>query len=158
MRTVASGRLGFNDQTACCTSASKLGDPPAIFNEGLAVYISEKLGADALKYLGSPRKTVDQAAELFVKDGKLIKLEELIKFTEIGSEKSKPPTSYAEAASFVKYLIETYGAQKFRETYQKTQNSDESNDVLKNSEVLREIYGKPLSDIEVDWLHKIATP
>jgi hypothetical protein len=51
-----------------------------------------------------------------MKEGQLIKLEELIKFTEIGLEKSQPPISYAEAASFVKYLIETYGAQKFRET------------------------------------------
>src|SRR5262249_1333907 len=135
--------------------AGKLGNPPAILNEGLAVYISERLGADALKYLGSPGKTVDRAAQDLVKDGKLIRLEELIGFTEIGSEKSQPSISYAVAASFVKYLIETYGAPKFRETFQKTQNSNAPNDVLRNAEILRQIYGRPLSNIEIEWLNKI---
>ena len=41
--------------------ASQLGSPAALFSEGFAAYVSELLGADALKELGSPGKTCDQA-------------------------------------------------------------------------------------------------
>jgi hypothetical protein len=135
--------------------AGKLGSPPAMFNEGFAVYMSERLGADALKYLGAPGKTVDRTTQEYLRDGKLINLEELIKFTEIGSEESKWRISYPEAASFVKYLLETYGIEKFREAYQQTKSSDGANDVKKNVEILMRIYGKPLSQIESEWKSKL---
>jgi len=138
--------------------AGKLGSPPAMFNEGFAVYISEKLGADALKYLGSPGKTIDRTAGEYLRDGKLIALEELLRFTEIGSEQSKWQISYPEAASAVKFLIESYGLPKFRQAYQRTKNSDEADGVRKNAQVLREIYGKPLSEIEREWLNRIGGP
>ena len=137
--------------------ASKLGNPPAIFNEGFAVYMSERLGADALKYLGSPGKTIDRTTQEYLRDGKLINLEELIKFTEIGSEKSNWRISYPEAASFVKYLIETYGIEKFRKAYQQTKSSDDANEVRKNADILMRIYGKPLAEIEREWLAKLTT-
>src|SRR6185369_11438722 len=68
--------------------AGKLGDPHAMFNEGFAVYISEKLGSDALRYLGSAGKTIDAVTGEHFKEEKLFKLEDLLGFTEIGSEKS----------------------------------------------------------------------
>jgi hypothetical protein len=134
--------------------AGKLGDPPAMFNEGFAVYVSEKLGSDALRYLGSPGKTIDVVTGVHYREGKLFKLEELLRFTEIGSEESKPEISYPEAASVVKYLVETYGLQKFRQLYQQAKNSSRAAEGLKNKEILKEIYGKPLSEIEQEWLNK----
>ena len=134
----------------------KLGDPPAMFNEGFAVYISEKLGSDALRYLGSPGKSIDAVTGEYFKGGKLFKLEELLGFTEIGSEKSKPEITYPESASVVKYLVETYGVRKFRQLYQQAKNNSGAGEVLKNEEILKEIYGQPLSEIEQEWLNKIA--
>lgn len=136
--------------------AGRLGSPPAMFNEGFAVYVSERLGADALKYLGSPGKTIDQATRGFLAEGKLISLGELLKFTEIGSEQSRWPISYPEAASAVKFLIEAHGIWKFRRAYQRLQNSAERSSALKNEEVIGEIYGENLPSLERQWLKKIG--
>lgn len=136
--------------------AGRLGYPPALFNEGFAVYTSEKLGADALKHLGWPGKTVDQASAHLAKEGKLIELVKLFEFVEIGSEESNWQVSYPQAASIVKYLIEVHGAERFRSAYQRLQISKEHERITKNVEVFTEIYGISLREIEREWLRKIS--
>jgi hypothetical protein len=104
--------------------ASKLGEPPALFREGLAVYLSERLGSDALKLLGSPGRTVDGATCVYARRGLLIPLDSLFDFPEIGSPASRFAVAYPEAASFVKFLIERYGFERFRQAYGALRDSD----------------------------------
>jgi hypothetical protein len=135
--------------------AGQLGDPPAMFNEGFAVYVSELMRTDALKFLGSPGKKVDDVVAAQRKEGKLIPLEGLFAFTEIGSEESRSTTSYPEAASFVKFLIEKYGLDKFRLAYKSLENSSGAEVIRKNKQAYREICGKLPSEMEPEWLRSL---
>jgi hypothetical protein len=132
--------------------AERLGDPPALFNEGFAVYVSELMGADALKFLGSPGKKVDEAVVAHRSEGKFIPLDKLFAFSDIGPEESQPTISYPEAASFVKFLIARYQLEKFRQAYKSLKNSDDEATIHKNQQTFREIYGKLPSELEPEWL------
>lgn len=134
--------------------AGELGDPPALLNEGFAVYISERLGADALKYLGSPGKTIGKTIETYRQRGALIPIDTLLTYTDIGPTESRPSISYPEAASFVKYLFEVYGAGKFRLAYKMLRNGNDHKIVADNNGTFKEVYGKSVSEMEQDWLRK----
>jgi hypothetical protein len=133
--------------------AGRLGSPPALFNEGFAVYVSELMGADALKALGSPGKKVDEAVVAHRNEGKFIPLDKLFAFSDIGPEESQPTISYPEAASFVKFLIANYQLEKFRQAYKSLENSDAAATIHKNQQTFREIYGKLPSELEPEWLN-----
>jgi hypothetical protein len=135
--------------------AGRLGDPPALFNEGFAVYVSELMGADALKALGSPGKKVDEAVVAHRNEGKFIPLDKLFAFSDIGPEESQPTISYAEAASFVKFLITKYQLEKFRQAYKSLENSDDEATIHKNQQKFRGIYGKLPSELEPEWLNSL---
>lgn len=135
--------------------SGQIGEPPALFNEGFAVYISEKLGADALRYLGSPGKKVDDVTRALLAKGALIPLDELLSFTDIGPEESKPPISYPEAASFVKYLLDSQGPERFRRAFRELHNSGDAEMLRKNKEALSVIYGKAFSQVQGQWLNSL---
>ena len=132
--------------------AGRLGDPPALFNEGFAVYVSELMGADALKSLGSPGKKVDEVVVAHRKEGKFIPIEKVFTYTDIGPDESQPFVSYPEAASFVRFLIEKYQLEKFRQAYRSLENSEDPANVRKNEQTFRTIYGKLPSELEPEWL------
>ena len=136
--------------------AGRLGNPPALFNEGFAVYVSELMGADALKALGSPGKKVDEAVVAHRNEGKFIPLDKLFAFADIGPEESQPTISYPEAASFVKFLIAEYQLEKFRQAYKSLENSDNEATMHKNQQTFRQIYGKLPSELEPEWLNSLA--
>ncbi len=138
--------------------AGRLGDPPAILNEGLAVYVSESMGADALKQLGSPGLKLDDAVAAHQKQGQFILLDELFTFTDIGPDSSRPTISYPEAGSFVKFLILNYGLEKFRQAYKSLENGDSADTIRKNREAFRTIYGKFPADMERGWLATLPSP
>ncbi len=128
-----------------------LGDPPALFNEGFAVYMSEKLGAHALANLGGGQATIYERAKELKSKGDWIELPKLLSFTEIGSEQTQPPIAYAEAASFVKFLVDAFGKDKFLQVYQTLQNSSEKTDLERNIKKLEQICGKPLPTLQEQW-------
>lgn len=131
------------------------GDPPALFNEGFAVYMSERLGAHALEDLSGGQATIyERARELKIK-GEWIELEELITYTEIGSLESRPPVAYAEAAAFVKFLIDNYGRGKFLRAYKELKNSNKEKVHKRDIKRLGRIYGKSLAELEKQWLESI---
>ncbi|MGD2093933.1 MAG: M56 family metallopeptidase [Phycisphaerales bacterium] len=127
------------------------GNPPALFNEGFAVYISERLGAHALKSLSGGTSTIYQRTRQLKSNNEWIPLEELITYTEIGSYESKPPIAYAEAASFVKFLIENYGKTKFLQAYKTLKNSNNVAVQQQNIKELEQIYGQSLQQLQKDW-------
>lgn len=127
------------------------GNPPALFNEGFAVYMSERLGAHALKNLGGGLVRIHQRAGGLKEQGQWIDLEELVTYTEIGSRESRPPVSYAEAASFVKFVIDSYGKDKFLRAYKALRNSNDKRVHKQNADKLADIYGKSLQQLERQW-------
>ena len=133
------------------------GSPPALFNEGFATYISERLGSHALANMSGGESTVyDRVRELHAK-GELIELEELLTYTEIGSSASNPPVAYPEAASFVKFLIDTYGKDKFLKAYRTLRNSNDKSTQQQNAEALQGIYEKSLSQLKAEWQAAFAS-
>jgi hypothetical protein len=136
--------------------SGEVGNPPAMLDEGFAVYVSEKLGTDALKYLGHARKTANQVVRAYLQQGKLIPLEELFSYPEIGPRKSKPKISYPQAASIVKYLAETQGVAKFRQAFENLKRSRKPEVIRQNKKIFADIYGKSMADIEQEWLRKIS--
>ncbi len=131
------------------------GNPPAMFNEGFAVYLSEKLGAHALEHLSGGLATIYERARELKAKGKWIGLEELITYTEIGSLESRPPVSYAEASAFVKFLIDKYGKDKFLQAYKTLKNSDKKSVQWLNIKALQRIYGKSLKQLEKQWYNTL---
>ncbi|MEN6574851.1 MAG: M56 family metallopeptidase [Phycisphaerales bacterium] len=128
-----------------------LGNPPALFNEGFATYMSEKLGAPALENLGGGKATIHRRAKELKDKGKWIPLTELLGYTEIGSAKSRPPIAYPEAGSFVQFLIETHSKDKFLQAYRTLRNSDQKTMREENIQSLARIYGQPLDSLERQW-------
>lgn len=138
--------------------ARRLGDPPALLNEGFAAYVSERLGADAFEFLGHPGLTADQVACESAGVGELIPLDTLFRFTEIGSQASNPPVAYPQAASFVKFLVERYGIDTFRDAYRMLVNTDEPVGMLANEEAFAAIYGAAPDGLERSWRQSIGCP
>ncbi|MHC4456676.1 MAG: M56 family metallopeptidase [Planctomycetota bacterium] len=127
------------------------GGPPAMFTEGFATYMSERLGAHGLENLGGGEASLyGRVRELKEKD-EWIELEELVTYTDIGPEWSRPPISYAEAGAFVKFLIDSYGKDKFLRAYKTLKNSDEKAEQQQNVKELEQIYGKSLQELEKQW-------
>jgi hypothetical protein len=129
--------------------ASQLGYPAAMFNEGLAVYLSEELGADALHDLGSPGLSCDQAVRKDRSEGAFIPLSQLLGFDNIGPEASQPSVSYPEACSMVHFLISNYGLDKFRAAYPRVGHGD--------FKAFEAIYGISVADAERAWLASLST-
>jgi hypothetical protein len=127
------------------------GSPPAFLDEGFAVYVAQLLGADALRYLGAPGRTVAEATCGFLRAGRLVPLGRLIRFTEIGSDSTVPDISYPEAASVTAFLIERYGVERFRDGYARLRNTSDEAGLRRNEELLKEIFGDGVEEIERAW-------
>ena len=137
---------------------SPYGDPPALLNEGIAVYMSERLGgASALRYLGLGEQTLYASVRAFKQQGEWITLQELLTYTDIGSQGSRTVLAYVEAGAFVKYLLETYGKDRFLEAYQKLTNSEDPQICRRNQQALKLIYGLPLQEIDDDWVRSFSS-
>jgi hypothetical protein len=127
------------------------GSPPALFNEGLAVYLSQRLGAHALKDLDGGEATIENRVKELKAQGDWIDLAGLMTYTEIGSDRSRSSVAYPEAASFVKFLIDTYGRDKFLQAYGRLKNSGDREVQARNVAELAAIYGQSLSQLRNAW-------
>jgi hypothetical protein len=127
---------------------NSIGFPPALFIEGLAEYLEIVLVSEDSLELSN--KLENQIINL-KNSTDWIPIKELITFTDIPGP-SQAHVSYPEAAAFVKFLIEKYGKQKFKETYKHLLNSDSESIAVKNMEKLEVIYGKSI-DILIEEFH-----
>ncbi|KKL70688.1 hypothetical protein LCGC14_2102410, partial [marine sediment metagenome] len=131
--------------------ARSMGSPPALFQEGLAVYVSERLGAPALKDLGGGKSSLQARVRELKRKNQWVDLEKLLTYTEIGSRRTRPPISYAEAGAFVKFLIEKHGMAKFRRAYGELKGSADANVHRGNKATLQTIYGQSLEGLDREW-------
>lgn len=126
-------------------------DQPALFTEGFAVYMSQRLGVHALEDLSGGQATIDERARELKAKGDWIELAELMTYPEIGSARSRPAVAYAQAASFVKFLIDTYGKDKFLQAYTTLKNSDNKDTHAQNATSLAAIYGRSPQELRDAW-------
>jgi hypothetical protein len=131
------------------------GSPPAAYNEGFAVYMSQRLGADPLATLGGGTASLHARARQIANEGQWISLETLLGFDEIGSQPNTP-IAYAQAGSFVQFLIDTYGRDKFLRLYRDSRPADESGALAANTKLLESLCGCTLAELEARWKTALA--
>jgi hypothetical protein len=116
------------------------GGPDGVLVEGLAVWASDG---------HYRREPIDAWAAIVAASDKYIPLADLRAgpFYDFQHE-----TSYLEAASFVKFLVDRYGLDKFKELYGQATGNAEHDEALVQS-----LYGKGYDDLEADWLGHLAS-
>lgn len=129
---------------------ARIGDPPAMFGEGFAVYVSERLGADALEQLGSPGRSVDETVCGFLKGGTAFTLEELSALEDIGTTESRPLVSYPQSASVMKFLVDAYGLERFGAIYRAAAEA-EGTAAERSEAAFREILGASTAEVGRRW-------
>jgi hypothetical protein len=112
----------------------------------------EQLGQKALKNLSGGDLSLYQRAKQIKEQGKWIPLAELITYTDIGPAESQPSISYAEAGAFAKFLIDTFGRDKFFQAYRQLKNSDDKAVQQENVKKFEQIYSKSLTELERQWI------
>jgi len=125
-----------------------IGNPPAMFNEGHAVYHHKNQLWDSLHF--------DSWAVNYKRNNQLIPLRELITFREIGSPESRPSIAYPQSASIVGYLISRFGYDRFLEAYRQINMEDITAGTGLIDEKLREIFGLGIDEIETGWLSYLS--
>jgi len=116
------------------------GGPDSVLVEGLAVWASGGHYS---------REPIDAWAATVAASDDYIPLGEL----RFGSFHTfQHETAYLESASFVKYLIETYGLEPFKELYGRASGRAGYDDML-----VEELYGKSYHELENDWLAYLET-
>jgi carboxyl-terminal processing protease len=124
-----------------------VGSPPALFREGLAVYMQE-----GERWHGQP---VDVIAARLLQEHRLVPLARLFVRGEIGSQGDDGEVAYPEAASFVKFLVETHGRDKFLAAYRHLQAGDALT-TARNLIALHTIYGQGADQLEATWRNRLS--
>jgi hypothetical protein len=132
--------------------ANALGSPAPILNEGLAVYASELFGADALRLLGYPNISIHRAVCEIRQVSTYIPLADLVALDNIGSQEDRAAREYAQAGSFVKYLVERRGLDRFREAYS---HLSARATIEENIQRFHQIYGMGVGELESAWLREV---
>jgi hypothetical protein len=70
---------------------------------------------------------------------------------EIGARNDDGQIAYPASASFVKFLIERYGKEKFFTAWRTLKNDNPAKDVWKNLTDLQAIYGDSPGQLETKW-------
>lgn len=132
--------------------AGKLGSPPAMLDEGFAIYMTEELGANAMTYVTEFGATADSASCAIIRAGEMIPLDTLLRLAEFGS---RGGIGYPESGSIVKYLIEHAGLESFRTAYRSLQSSEREELQRENARQFAAIYHRAPSDLEAEWRRAI---
>lgn len=124
-----------------------LNKPPALIDEGTAVYLSQLYGDKAFsKFIGHPTKSTNEILLWLNKSQGLITISTLLSYDEIGNS-NKVILAYCTSASFVEFLIKKFGKQKFLELYKSLSDANSA----KNEMIFEKTYGLAFKQIEYDW-------
>ena len=121
--------------------------PPALIDEGTAVYLSQLYGDKAFsKMIGYPTKSINEILLLHNKKEGLITILTLLSYDEIGNS-NKFVLEYCTSASFVDFLIKEFGKQKFLELFKSLSNTNRA----RNEIIFEKIYHLNVNQIEYEW-------
>lgn len=106
-----------------------IGGNCSFFDEGIAMYSQAKATDPSLN-----NKKVTE----FLKSGELMRLKDMLKIENIGTNHSETKIGYPASGSFFDFIIEKYGVVKIKSLW-------------KNN--LTTIYNKDIEDLEKEWLY-----
>jgi hypothetical protein len=121
-----------------------LGDPPAMFNEGLAAYLQI-----AHKWQGYP---VDNWARSFDSAGMLMPITQLFALEEIGPKGKRGWVTYPQSASMVQDLTKRFGFGKVMQAFRQLKSGAPEQ---QNAAVFERIFGVSLDAFDKSWLDKL---
>lgn len=107
-----------------------------LFNEGLAQSIEGKLFG----------KDIDDLSQKLMLKNKLPSLKWL--FNNKKWNRIKEEIVYPQAGSFVRYLINTFGLEKFKKVYKKLSKNKK---VRENIKIVKRTYSKSIKELEINW-------
>ncbi len=123
--------------------SSNIGNPPAMFNEGHAVYHHKNKEYNGFHF--------DAWAKAYYGAGDLIPISELITFPGIGPAQSNPRVAYPQSASFVSFLVDTFGYDQFLKLYRTLCVQDINEGVGHINEIIIAVFGVGIDDLEERW-------
>lgn len=124
-----------------------INDPPALIDEGTAVYLSQLFADNAFsKLIGYSKKSINEILLLLNKKDGLISVSTLLSYDEIGNSKHVI-LQYCTSASFVEFLIREYGKQKFLELYKSLSKANSAGNVM----IFEKVYRLKFKQIEKEW-------
>jgi hypothetical protein len=136
---------------------SGVGFPSALFSEGVAV---AHQGASLMGSFDGPPQwngtSVDQLARKHLADGTLPVLDELVESSRFRSYDSQ--MTYPVAGSFVRYLIDQRGIERFKQFAARSGNTDSQRTIETDFQT---VYGEPLATWWSRWrtfLQTSSTP
>ncbi len=111
-----------------------------LFCEGLAQFMERNLFG----------KDIDIISKELLKQNKLYSIKDLV--DNKNWEKVEPEIIYPEAGSFVRFLINNYGLDEFKEIYHKLSRL---NDFQENLKIIKDGFGKSIKELEKDWKNNL---
>jgi hypothetical protein len=138
--------------------SARLGSPPALFDEGAAVYVTERFGGDPMSEFDHPGMSIDTVVALNIDAGHYVPMRDVFAFSEIGSPKTQGTLTYPQAGSFVSFLVSQFGEAAFRSAFRRLRSSDDPAQIVENARTFREIFGVTIEDAEKDWRVHIGRP
>jgi len=138
--------------------SARLGAPPALFDEGAAVYVAKRFGGDPMGEFGHPGASLDAVVALNIDAGHYVPMREVFAFSEIGPPRTQGEFSYPEAASFVSFLVLRFGEAALRTAFGRLRSSDDSRQIAANALAFREIFGVDVEMAERSWRRQIGRP
>lgn len=133
--------------------AGELGHPPALFFEGLATFLTERLGHAALRPFGWGDLKVDDAVRAAATE--LWPLSTFFDFVEIGSNGTRPNIAYPQAGSLIGDLAKRYGLAKVIEAYHRLKSPTGPDVMAENRRVFLEVFRTPLEEYEEVWRQNV---
>lgn len=122
--------------------------------EGLAVYAHEHLGGQNA-YPNNGRD-LHRAARAFMSPENVVRLSAIATPRRLMMDSLDQREAYLVAGSFVRFLIEEFGMDKFRELYALTPLVPGSRNAGGSPGRWPKIFGKSIEDLALDWRGKIA--
>ncbi len=113
----------------------EIGLPSTLFMEGLAIYVSDV-------YFGEESYS---RSKILLENDAVVPPSDLVRSLDF--REHDPVVSYNVAGSFVAFMIETYGIERFLRLYSESPTTYASIDM--NTE---RIYGKSFEDLENEWI------
>lgn len=121
--------------------AGPIGNPPAMFNEGLAAYLQVDH-----KWENYP---VDDWARSFDAAGVLVPITRLFALEEIGPKGTRGWVTYPESASMIQYLTNRFGFGKVMGAFRELKSGAPEQ---QNAATFERIFGTSLDTFERNWL------
>lgn len=137
----------YNKKTQCVGEhedthllSSYLGMAIFLFCEGLSEFMSEKWRG----------RDIDFWAKKYLNKNKLYSLKFLADNKNWDNVDNL--IAYSQAGSFVRFLIENYGIEKFKDVYQRLSRLNSYED---NLDIIKKVYSKKIDGLEKEWKVKI---